>query len=379
MNHIEHIRTVLGTNKKIITFIQNESPKFEHKHETEIYHLINNTNIDTNTDIKSKVNEIRRYSNDKLFINYLESINLKTDILVIDDIIDKNIEKFVNKNGYIINNKGIDFANTELLDMYKNNTILYKPSKTKLDKKIYYDNDIKFAIVISTFHRKSGKTKNYIERCLESVLIQKYKNWDIIIVGDKYEPESEIFSIIEDTKKKMMPNNKIIYVPTNDPPREYIFDKYKLWCVASSVCLNAGLKYVRENGYKYYVHTDDDDFWTSEHLLSLYYAYKKYPNCVFAHTKSTYGNIFLPRIDCGIYPGNIRVCGGTIIHSSISFRADIIPINYFITKNEEDIKTPADFLLLEDLRGFLEKNPKYCSIFTGKLTCYHDEEGSLRV
>ena len=58
--------------------------------------------------------------------------------------------------------------------------------------------------------------------------------------------------------------------------------------------MNTGLMYARDNGYKYYCHLDDDDYWLSNHLFELNKVYSKYPNCVFANTQSTYKDGFLP-------------------------------------------------------------------------------------
>ena len=56
--------------------------------------------------------------------------------------------------------------------------------------------NIKFVIIMATFNRKNGKTPGYLTRSLDCILAQSYTNWDLIIVGDKYEPENELIDII---------------------------------------------------------------------------------------------------------------------------------------------------------------------------------------
>jgi hypothetical protein len=389
MNNLLFIRNNLGESHKIITHIGMpkdgiDSIKFKHPFKTDILaflthsHKNKNKNKVEDDNPEEKIFYCHDYSNSLLSL--LNGFNITSDVIILNEEIDSDLidlSKFINYSGYIINNTNMKFKNSLFFDIYFNNTVLYKYKKIDDSKKIYYDKDIKFAIVTCTFYRKDGRTRKYLERCLECINNQIYKNWDLIIVGDKYEPESELLEIIENIRAKMDPHNKLIYIKNDDPPREYIKDKKKLWYIASSASLNLGLQYCRDNGYKYYVHTDDDDFWTKDHLQYFYYIFKRYPSCVFSTTRSTYGDIFLPKYVCEIAKDNIFVCGGTIIHSAIVFRCDIIDTKYFITKDENILERPADFLLLEDIGHFIQKNKKYCGVYIPYLTCYHDEEGTL--
>jgi hypothetical protein len=142
--------------------------------------------------------------------------------------------------------------------------------------------------------------------------------------------------------------------------------------------MNMGLKYARDNNYKYYCHLDDDDFWNDNHLSALMEAYK-YPNCIFANTKSTHVNLYLPSEDMEIYENNRLPYGGGVIHSSFSFRIDIIPFNYITSHNENEINGPADALMLDKIKKYLEENKKYSAIYVSKLTCYHDFEGETKL
>lgn len=64
------------------------------------------------------------------------------------------------------------------------------------------DNFISFLIFIDTFYKNNNKKSKYLYRCLNSILKQKYNNWTIIIVGDKYALENELLYIIDNLKKK---------------------------------------------------------------------------------------------------------------------------------------------------------------------------------
>lgn len=122
---------------------------------------------------------------------------------------------------------------------------------------------------------------------------------------------------------------------------------------------------------------DDDDFWESNHLLNLYNTYKKYPNCIFAYTQSKFRNSVLPFENVKIFENNLlpRYC--FVIHSSISFRCDIIKFNYFTTHNEKEITIATDGLMWGKISDFIKKNNQYCCIYIPILTCNHEKEKGI--
>ena len=241
------------------------------------------------------------------------------------------------------------------------------------------NNDIKFVIIMATFNRKNGKTPNYLKRSLDSILFQSYTNWDLIIIGDKYDPENELLEIIDNYKISLLNkdlSNNIIYINNQIVERDIITnDKPKLWTVAGANSLNKGLKYARNHNYKYYCHLDDDDYWSNNHLQLLYNVYNKYPNCIFANTQSTYISSYLPQITkIDIFENNLLPTSGKTVHSSISFRIDIILYEYFNIFENNLIcnNIPVDASMLEYIKDFILKNKQYCSIYNPVLTCYHD-------
>jgi glycosyltransferase involved in cell wall biosynthesis len=232
----------------------------------------------------------------------------------------------------------------------------------------------RFAIVMATYYRKNDKTKYFLYKSLQTILEQEYTNWDLIVVGDKYEKEEELISILDEFRKKT--HNKIIYINNQNVERDKVKDKKRLWRCAGANSMNIGLKYSRENGYKYYAHLDDDDYWKKNHLSLIADIYKKYENCIFINTQSKHiNNTCLPKGKMKIYPNNMLPTPEKMIHSSFSFRLDIIKNNYE-TNLEIGIDLPSDYLMLGYIKNFLLKNPNYCSIYIPELTCFHEEEGS---
>jgi predicted O-methyltransferase YrrM len=424
--HILHdIRTLLGPGKKVYTEIGtycggSAMLMANHDYETEIncidpLHVLPNQETILNNNINKfnknnyTINVNKKFSTDVTFIEELKKNNFKTDILFIDgghsytDVFNdfNNYAEFVNDNGYIIFDDYLDYkwspdvkiAVDDIMKYINLNKFEiigtipnYQNSFCNSDNKLEFLNefvirkkptdDIKFVIVMATFCRPNGKTPSYLRRSLDSVINQTFKNWDIIIVADKYEPKEELESIIEEYRKKT--NNNIIYLYNNIVERDYITNKLNLWNCAGAGSINMGLNYARTHNYKYYCHLDDDDFWTKEHLQQLNKIYSLYDKCIFINTKSTYCGNYLPLENMEIYANNRLPLPYQTVHSSFSFRLDIIKDNYFTTLDKNGSNNPSDLIMLNTIKNFLENNRQYCSIYIPVLTCYHDEEGILR-
>jgi hypothetical protein len=235
------------------------------------------------------------------------------------------------------------------------------------------NNTICFTVCLATYKRSNGKTPEMLAKCINSILDQSYKNFRIVIVGDKYETEDDLEQLVSSFRKKT--KNEIILLHNNDVERDHIQDKIKLWYIAGASSMNIGLNYCRKNLYGYYCHIDDDDWWGIDHLRNFAIIYSNFSKVAFVNSVSSYwSEMKLPIISNElIFENNVIPAIGTICHSSISFRSDIIPFDYFTTKNENDITGVADGLMLEKIHEFTIANGYTC-ICTKKLTAYHDIE-----
>ena len=242
-----------------------------------------------------------------------------------------------------------------------------------------YIENIKFVIIMATYNRENGKSIPFLIRSINSIINQEYKNWDLVIVGDKFEPEEVLLNLINIYKSRIN-NNQIIYINNQNVERDLIDNKYDLWRYAGAKSINLGLEFARNNNYKYYCHLDDDDYWSSKHLLYLANNYNIYPNCIFINTKSTYvDNTFLPIENMEIYENNRKPLANETIHSSISFRIDILPFYYDTVDENGNVKghSASDGFMLDKIKDFIENNDNYSSIYIPELTCYHDNEKEL--
>lgn len=237
----------------------------------------------------------------------------------------------------------------------------------------------KFIIIMATYYRKNGKTLMYLNNSLNSIFEQKCENWDLIIVGDKYEPYEELQQIVDNFKTKLdsnNKNNKIILINNQEVERDHIKNKSILWNCAGANSMNKGLEIARILGYKYYLHLDDDDSWLPNHIEIINNVYEKFESCIFVNTLSTYEKNYLPieKVDKNVYPNNLLPKPRGMIHSSFSFRIDIITFNYFTSFKQYEINQPSDVLMLEKIRDFIISHKEYCSIYTPILSCKHEIE-----
>ena len=233
-----------------------------------------------------------------------------------------------------------------------------------------------FTVCVATYARSNCKTPEFLERCIDSIIKQSYQNFIIVIVGDKYEPKNELNEIVEKVRKNT--KNKIILFHNDCVERDYIKDKRKLWHIAGASSMNVGLNYCREKSYNYYCHLDDDDWWDNDHLKNFAIIYTNYLNTSFVNSLSSYpfSSGTLPLIkDNTIYENNVLPKNGTMCHSSISFRTDRIPFNYFTTHDESKIYEPADGIMLDRIRK-LNIQKGFSSICTNEKTCHHEIESA---
>src|SRR5665648_1234883 len=70
-------------------------------------------------------------------------------------------------------------------------TLLHTDEDLQVFKRDPVPQTISFAIVMATYHRKAGTTKQFVERSLASIAKQSYQNFKLFLIGDRYENEEE--------------------------------------------------------------------------------------------------------------------------------------------------------------------------------------------
>ena len=229
--------------------------------------------------------------------------------------------------------------------------------------------NIKFAIVMASYHRSNGKSKTYIERSLKSIKDQEYKNYKLFLIGDKYEDQEEFESY-----KTLLPADKIeiINLPTAFE-REHTRG-HNLWCVGGATAMNYGLDLAVKQGFTHYVHLDDDDYWNLFHLRNIAMGYQQFPEAHFITTMAVFTTspFVLPPIGKLCYD-NFQCTSGMAFHSAWGFRLDKIPLKYN-TINLGNLNAhliPADGDMLNRINALCKKN-NYHVLGIPTLSCFYE-------
>ena len=147
--------------------------------------------------------------------------------------------------------EGIDSPSLSgiIINVFKNNMLQTKDADNPL-----------FSIITPTY-----KTSNeFIDRLYQSLVNQKYTNWEWVILDDS-------------------PNSVVIdYIKSMNDPRIVIFKN-----VTNHGCVGFNKRVIGMacNG-DYVVEVDHDDELLPDALLTLYYAFKAYPDAGFAYSRA---------------------------------------------------------------------------------------------
>lgn len=235
---------------------------------------------------------------------------------------------------------------------------------------------MKFAIVISTYYRKDGKSILYLKTALDSVFNQTHTDFNVFLVGDKYENEDEVLELISTYDSDKISFKNLSYAKERD---RYVDNKWALWSYGGVNAVNLRIQDALNEGYEYICHLDHDDWWLPNHLSEINKCIEE-TGADWVCTKSTYasGENYLPVTNSLddyqiFYP---RYAG--VIHSSVCMNFKKIPLQYRdLFDLYQTVGLPTDGDLWERSRIVI-KSLNLKSVFINKLTCRHDEEGFER-
>jgi hypothetical protein len=120
---------------------------------------------------------------------------------------------------------------------------------------------MKLAIVIPTYKKKDGSTKEQLKRALLSVKNQKFTDYKIYLIGDDYSDYEELKEIsnIIDPDKLFLKNLEVAVERVK-------YTGLQLWVCGGVNASNIGIKKALEDGYRYICHLDQDDWFFPNHL-----------------------------------------------------------------------------------------------------------------
>lgn len=177
----------------------------------------------------------------RVAVNFIPKDNKHEYIYVFDEFDKKLLDISIR----CVNKKYVDFVDINLtdydLECFKKTTLDDK-EWDKLDKK-----DYKFAIIVPNYNNDHGeyKGKTFLQNCIESILNQTYKNYELIIIDD----------CSTDTSVETIKSYKGITLIQN---------KRKKYNGGSR---NVGIDYLLEKDFDYICFLDSDDWWKHERVL----------------------------------------------------------------------------------------------------------------
>jgi glycosyltransferase involved in cell wall biosynthesis len=222
-----------------------------------------------------------------------------------------------------------------------------------------------FGIVTPTYRRADGKTPELLKRCLDSVTGQTNQNYLHIIIGDKYEVEDEILSIL--------PKNSI-FLACPEIPERNLYSGKNLWCCAGGNATRYGLSKLISLGFEYLIMLDHDEWWRKDHLQD----FAEHTPFAWACSKSTHiKNRIFPEIKTTKKVIPFLPLPGGVIKSSVCWNYKELPL---ISRNVFEATGkfyPGDKDLWERMKKqIIEKNLR--SICINKITNFRDSSQHIR-
>lgn len=259
---------------------------------------------------------------------------------------------------------------------------------TKNKNEHFFKEDKLLAVIICTYKRKDGSSIKNLKKLANIMNNQTYKNFTIFLNGDNYEDQKEFDFVCSLFKNKVIAEN----YPISFRNGYFKYAKNKWTCGGGNAIYNGILK-AKKMGYKYYLHCDDDDEWTYDHIEQYYNTIKQFPKADFIFSKSHYKNLILPREHNSVkklYYNNLPPKPENMVHSTLcinlkSIGDDILKIkrsrlniiNKIKNKEiEEYIIPPGDKQILGHINNKV-KEKKYSVIFIPKITCKKDTDGNI--
>jgi len=230
---------------------------------------------------------------------------------------------------------------------------------------------MKIAIIIATYQKANGSTKDYLIRTLESIKKQTFNDYKVFLIGDKYEDDNELNQI-----SKIIDDDKIVvknlsYAYERD---KYINNPDILWTCGGVKAVNTGISMALDEGFEYIAHLDHDDYWFDNHLFEINNVITNNENVGFVYTLSRFiNNSILPRVEDN---GDVIFSlpqHSNLVHSSTCVNFKKMVARYRNMFEEFNKIYPSDAALWEELNTEL-KTKGFNSFLIKKITCVHDKE-----
>jgi glycosyltransferase involved in cell wall biosynthesis len=234
---------------------------------------------------------------------------------------------------------------------------------------------IHFGVKIATFNKENGQTPILFRETIRSLMNQSYENWTLYLIGDDYEPQEEF-----DMLASLVPKEKIKFRNVKVNPERKNFPKNVFHYCGGTNATNYSLDWMLKDGICYLAILDHDDIWMPNHLEVLKNAYCNYPEAYFIYTKG-YHQILgreVPNIPNSfeVKYDNLPPQYYDILHSSVSWRLDKIPLRYVNTVEQQKRDSRGDFIygdayMWQMFKEYFKEN-KHKFLFLPENTVFHN-------
>lgn len=227
---------------------------------------------------------------------------------------------------------------------------------------------VNFAVRIVTYPRPDGKTPLLLRETIKSLNRQTYDRWTAYVVGDMYTPNEEFDSFAE-----LFPKGKAKLKNVCIDPERMKFNDDRRRFFGGINAINFCLDWIAEDNMKHVAILDHDDIWRDNHLESLAEAYHRYEDLAFAYTSGIHETIgVLPRQRCPTMEyDNLKPTEENMIHSSASWRVDLLPLRYRYNYRADGKPVYGDMTMWGDMRSAMKENGLKC-MYIDRNTVYHD-------
>lgn len=185
---------------------------------------------------------------DKTCLKYLDKVKGNELIYIFDD---EPLEELLKLNIHCVHKSKINEVEINASN-FKLNAIktvnLANISELEVPKK----KDYKFCIIIPNYNNDHGNIegKTFLQKCIESVLKQTYKNFELIVVDDMSNDTSV------ETVENYVEKDKRVHLIRNNRKRY------------NGGSRNVGIEYATNNlDFDYFVMLDSDDFFVDDNVL----------------------------------------------------------------------------------------------------------------
>ena len=185
---------------------------------------------------------------DKTCLKYLDKVKGNELIYIFDD---EPLEELLKLNMHCVHKSKINEVEVNASN-FKLNAIktvnLANISKLEVPKK----KDYNFCIIIPNYNNDHGNIegKTFLQKCIESVLNQTYKNFEIIVIDDMSTDTSV------ETVENYVEKDKRVHLIRNSRKRY------------NGGSRNVGIEYAMNNlDFDYFAMLDSDDWWKNENVL----------------------------------------------------------------------------------------------------------------